>query len=105
LDGGYDEGYRACPCFWGDKPGSLVAQLLIEQNFAGKFVLDLGCGEGKNAAAFARAGASVTAIDCSELAISNGKAAFRDLEISCLASISSIGRTTAVGAAGWSGRV
>lgn len=82
MDGGYDEGYRACPCFWGDKPGSLVAKLLGEQNFAKKLVLDLGCGEGKNAAAFARAGALVTAIDCSELAISNGKLAFHNLNIS-----------------------
>ncbi|WP_207460240.1 class I SAM-dependent methyltransferase [Azospirillum sp. SYSU D00513] len=43
---------------------------------------DLGGGEGKNAAAFARAGASVTCIDCSDIAISNGKAAFPDLGIS-----------------------
>jgi len=84
LDGGYDEGYRACPCFWGDKPGSLIAQLLIEQDSAGKRVLDLGCGEGKNAAAFARAGALVTAIDCSELAITNGRTAFHNLDISWL---------------------
>lgn len=82
MDGGYDEGYRACPCFWGDKPGSLVAQLLAQHSFAGKRVLDLGCGEGKNAAAFARAGASVTAVDCSELAISNGRSAFGNLNIS-----------------------
>jgi SAM-dependent methyltransferase len=39
-------------------------------------VLDLGCGEGKNAHAFARAGARVTAVDCSKLAIANGKRAF-----------------------------
>lgn len=81
MNGGYEEGYRACPCFWGDKPGSLVAQVISSQNHTGKSVLDLGCGEGKNAAAFARAGASVVAIDCSETAISNGKAAFKDLGI------------------------
>jgi tellurite methyltransferase len=84
LDGGYDEGYRACPCFWGDQPGSLVAALLAERNVAGWNVLDLGCGEGKNAAALARANAYVTAIDCSELAISHGRQTFGDLPITWL---------------------
>jgi tellurite methyltransferase len=81
MNGGYDDGYRACPCFWGNKPGSLVLALLREYCFKDKFVLDLGCGEGKNAAALARAGARVTAVDCSELAVANGKKAFPDIEI------------------------
>jgi ubiquinone/menaquinone biosynthesis C-methylase UbiE len=42
----------------------------------GARILDLGCGEGKNAAAFARAGYAVEAIDCSRLALTNGKRAF-----------------------------
>jgi 2-polyprenyl-3-methyl-5-hydroxy-6-metoxy-1,4-benzoquinol methylase len=44
-------------------------------------VLDLGCGEGKNAYALAHAGAVVTAVDCSELAIANGRMAFADGKI------------------------
>jgi tellurite methyltransferase len=36
-------------------------------------VLDLGCGEGKNAYALADAGAEVTAVDCSAAALANGK--------------------------------
>lgn len=76
MDGGYDEGYYACPCFWGHSPGSLVVKLLTKHDVAGWQVLDLGCGEGKNAAALARAGAHVTAIDCSEIAISHGRQAF-----------------------------
>ena len=71
LNGGYDEGYKACPCFWGDKPASLVAELMATHDVADWIVLDLGCGEGKNAAALARAGARVTAIDCSEVAVEN----------------------------------
>lgn len=47
-----------------------------------KRVLDLGCGEGKNAAAFAHAGAQVTAVDCSKIAIFNGKRKFSGLGIS-----------------------
>jgi SAM-dependent methyltransferase len=38
--------------------------------------LDLGCGEGKNAAAFASAGALVDAVDCSPQGIANGREVF-----------------------------
>jgi tellurite methyltransferase len=44
-------------------------------------VLDLGCGEGKNAAAFARSGAKVVAVDCSARALENGRRTFPDQEI------------------------
>jgi Methyltransferase domain len=44
-------------------------------------VLDLGCGEGKNAHAFSRAGATVVAVDCSQLAITNGRRAFPDNQL------------------------
>jgi SAM-dependent methyltransferase len=82
VDGGYDDGYSACPCFWGSSPGSLVKVFLDNNHsLAGRAVLDLGCGEGKNANAFALAGASVDAVDCSELAISNGKRAFSNSNI------------------------
>jgi tellurite methyltransferase len=74
--GGYDDGYAACPCFWGREPGSLIRTFLSQQSVKGMRVLDLGCGEGKNAFAFAKAGASVVAVDCSELALKNGKTAF-----------------------------
>ncbi len=81
-DGGYDDGYSACPCFWGTSPGSLV-RVFLDNNpsLEGRTVLDLGCGEGKNANSFALAGASVDAVDCSEFAISNGKRAFADTHI------------------------
>jgi len=47
----------------------------------GRCVFDLGCGEGKNAAPLATAGAEVTAIDCSEYAIANARLAWPDLAI------------------------
>ena len=74
--GGYDDGYEACPCFWGTSPGSLVRKFLEANTVAGLRVLDLGCGEGKNAFAFAERGTTVVAVDCSDLAIRNGQAAF-----------------------------
>jgi 2-polyprenyl-3-methyl-5-hydroxy-6-metoxy-1,4-benzoquinol methylase len=76
-EGGYDEGYRAVPCFWGIKPGSLISVYLAQNpEGSGVRILDIGCGEGKNAAAFAQAGYIVDAIDCSAIAISNGKKLF-----------------------------
>lgn len=78
LNGGYDDGYRACHCFWGTKLGSLVERFLEDNSIEGKRVLDAGCGEGKNAAALSKLGAKVDAIDCSEAALKNAHIAFGD---------------------------
>lgn len=79
MDGGYDIGYKACACFWGREPGSLVHKL---QEVVGGFdylsVLDVGCGEGKNAAYLAARGASVRALDISQYAIANAKSTWPD---------------------------
>lgn len=81
LNGGYDDGYAASKCFWGTEPSSLVRQFLRENDVESLNVLDLGCGEGKNANAFAIAGANVEAVDCSALAIENGRAIFTSRRI------------------------
>lgn len=80
-DGGYEDGYRASNCFWGTSAGSLVTEYLARNDVKGLRVLDLGCGEGKNANAFAKAGAFVEAVDCSERAITNGRLAFNENNI------------------------
>jgi tellurite methyltransferase len=86
-DGGYDDGYSACPCFWGKLPGSLIREFLATKpSLVGRTVLDLGCGEGKNANALALAGASVDAVDCSALAIANGRRAFTSRSINWITS-------------------
>ena len=46
---------------------------LEESNFSGLKVLDLGCGEGKNALYFAERGAQVVGIDISHVAILNAQ--------------------------------
>lgn len=75
MNGGYDEGYQQCACFWGEGPGSLISTLESNKiNFQGMKVLDAGCGEGKNAIHLAKKGANVLAIDVSEKAIYNAKA-------------------------------
>jgi tellurite methyltransferase len=82
ANGGYDDGYSCCPCFWGKTAGSLVQRFLSDQSIAQALkVLDLGSGEGKNAFAFASAGASVAAVDCSALALANGQREFPDAKI------------------------
>ncbi len=74
MGNGYDEGYLKCQCFWGRAPGSLVRQYLSQSpSVEGFRILDLGCGEGKNALAFAKAGAEITAVDSSEAALNNGQ--------------------------------
>jgi tellurite methyltransferase len=78
--GGYDAGYRACGCFWGRKPGSLVRMLVQEVGIPmGAAVLDAGCGEGKNAVFLGGFGASVRAVDVSEAAIANARRAWGNL--------------------------
>lgn len=79
--GGYSRGYAAVPCFWGTAPGSLVARYLASHDPNTMRVLDVGAGEGKNAAAFAKRGAVVDAIECSSEAITNGKTAFCGVDI------------------------
>ena len=70
MDGGYDEGYRACPCFWGSNPSSLVYELVDQiGDIRDLRVLDAGCGEGKNSIHLGAGGAQVTAYDVSSIAI------------------------------------
>ena len=77
MNGGYEAGYLACPCFWGRDPGRLVRHLSkYLADFRNIIVLDAGCGEGKNAAFLAKQGAHVRAVDVSEAAIRNGISVF-----------------------------
>jgi cyclopropane fatty-acyl-phospholipid synthase-like methyltransferase len=73
-DGGYEDGYKTCGCFWGHDPSSLVVDLSRRiSSFAGLQVLDAGCGEGKNSIYLANKGALVTAFDISNTAIEHAK--------------------------------
>jgi tellurite methyltransferase len=81
MNGGYDEGYKLCPCFWGREPGSLLAILAEHvRKFEGLDVLDLGCGEGKNAAYLAARGARVCAVDISGFALRNARNTWGDAD-------------------------
>jgi len=63
----------------------LVARgLLAESNFSGLKVIDLGCGEGKNALYFAERGAEVVGIDISRVAIEHAKQEAREAGLESL---------------------
>jgi len=79
--GGYDIGYRQCPCFWGTEPARLVRSLADSVDLAGAQVLDLGCGEGKNAAFLAKLGCVVEAWDISATALHNAAVAWPDAPV------------------------
>ncbi|QCJ95045.1 class I SAM-dependent methyltransferase [Bradyrhizobium sp. WBAH33] len=73
----YDAGYGSCPCFWGREPASLLKMVIGSlKPLPDARALDVGCGEGKNAHALAAIGYTVDAVDCSALAINNGKKSF-----------------------------
>lgn len=72
-NGGYDEGYSSCCPFWDTSPGSLVRDAASYWDFSKSRVVDLGCGEGKNAAFLADLGATVDAIDVSDAALKNAE--------------------------------
>jgi tellurite methyltransferase len=74
MNGGYDDGYSQCDCFWGTEPGSFVKLMMSRLPTTEDLrVLDAGCGEGKNAAFMAGLGATVDAVDVSDLALRNGR--------------------------------
>jgi SAM-dependent methyltransferase len=74
MNGGYEDGYRSCACFWGAEPGRLVKQVAkLLGDVQGLDVLDAGCGEGKNAGFLAERGARVRAFDISATAIEHAR--------------------------------
>ncbi len=84
-DGGYDDGYTASSCFWGKTAAELVAKAIgFYGDGRGRRALDIGCGEGKNAAAMAAAGFQVVAMDKSALAIANAMRAFETADVNWL---------------------
>lgn len=65
----YDEAYRQPGLYWGAQPNriaQMVIDLIPETERAGKRVVDLGAGEGRDLIAFAKAGFSPLGIDLSE---------------------------------------
>lgn len=82
ANGGYDDGYSSCSCFWGIEPADLVikaSNLFDSKNK--KNALDLGCGEGKNSFYLFKSGFNVTAVDISDKALSNARLTCEDSDV------------------------
>lgn len=81
VGGGYDRGYAECPLFWPDRPGSLLVALEERNELVGGHALDVGCGEGTNAAWLSARGYDVEGMDVSELALDHAKARYPSLGV------------------------
>lgn len=73
VGGGYDRGYATCPMFWPDRPGSLLVELELRGLLLGGAALDVGCGEGTNAAWLADRGFEVQAVELSSFALEHAR--------------------------------
>lgn len=63
----YEKWYEGDEYYWGLEPGSFLEDLInICPPDANKKVLDIGCGEGKDAVYMAQKGYDVTAFDLTE---------------------------------------
>lgn len=79
--GGYEEGYQACPRFWPSRVASGLEALARIADVRGLKVLDLGCGEGTNAAWLASLGCQVTAVEISPTALQHAQQLWPDAEV------------------------
>jgi SAM-dependent methyltransferase len=76
--GGCDFRYRQSTCGWGRKPDRSAVALADLLALPGANVLDVGCGEGRNAIYLANRGAVVEGVDVSVAAWANRRVAWPD---------------------------
>lgn len=81
VGGGYDRGYSQCPMFWPDTPGSVLLALKELGQLRGEAALDVGCGEGANAAWLAGLGFAVEAVEVSRFALKHAMDKYRQLDV------------------------
>lgn len=72
----YDERYAGAECYWGKRPSAMCDRVIEMVKPAGGYrprLLDLGCGEGRNAVYFARHGFDVVGLDLSTVGLEKTK--------------------------------
>lgn len=70
----YEERYRTDEYYWGIKPSDMCFEVMkLKPLIKPLSVLDIGCGEGKDAVFFARNGYNVTAFDITESGLEKAK--------------------------------
>lgn len=74
VDNPYEQCYQSEDYYWGEKPSDLCLDVLrIKPPVRPLKLLDIGCGEGKDAVFFARCGYQVSAFDLSEKGVEKTK--------------------------------
>lgn len=80
----YDQRYVSKEFYWGKKPSAMCDRVIelirLSPNFHPK-LLDLGCGEGRNAVYFAKHGFDVTALDVSLPGLEKTKRYAEEVEV------------------------
>ena len=70
----YNQRYNKSALYWADKPSSMAYRILDSKPPTSQIcLLDVGCGEGKDAIFFARNGYHVSAIDAAEVGIAKAR--------------------------------
>ena len=72
----YDELYKSEGYYWGKKPSTICDKIIAIMKPSSNVhptLLDLGCGEGRNAVYFAKHGFNVTGLDCSKVGLEKAK--------------------------------
>jgi tellurite methyltransferase len=78
----YDDKYKNNELYWGKQPSSIclrVLELLPPEK--GKRLIDIGCGEGRNAIFFAKNGYEVSAFDLSPIAVEKTKKYAKEADV------------------------
>lgn len=76
----YDKRYNTADYYWGITPNTLCYEIMkLRPPVKPLKVLDIGCGEGKDAVFLARNGYLVTAFDLSEAGIEKGKGLLKNV--------------------------
>lgn len=84
MDNPYDGRYAGEDYYWGKRPSALCDRLIEMVRPAGDFslsLLDLGCGEGRNAVYFARHGFRVTGVDLSLSGLKKAERFAQEMEV------------------------
>jgi tellurite methyltransferase len=78
----YDTRYAGADYYWGLEPSSLCRRLLgLGPAADGARLLEIGCGEGRDAVAFARAGYAVSAFDRSAQGVAKAQRRAREADV------------------------
>ena len=86
MSGSYDDRYRGKGYYWGKRPSAICYRVLeLMPPERPLKLLDIGCGEGRNAVFFARNGYQVTAFDLSPIGVEKTKRLAAEVGVSLVA--------------------